>query len=128
MDNRVNINAIYMMMLAIANFEGYWISGSRARRNNNPGNLRGWSSRLPKDDAGFDIFPTAEEGWNALWQQIWLNIQRGLTLKQFFEGKPGVYPGYAPLKDNNPPTYAKYVSQISGIPLDSVTIFHFIVK
>lgn len=112
----------WQMMIAIASFEGFFIPGSRAERNNNPGNLRGWDPANAKDDKGFDIFPDFQSGLFALWQQIWLNIFRDLTLKEFFIGKPGVYPGYAPLSDGNSLNYPRFVSRISGIPLDNVTI------
>lgn len=122
----MNIDAVYRMMLAIAYFEGAFQENSRAWRNRNPGNLRGWSPRTPKDSGGFDIFPTWQDGWNALWAQIWRNIMRNLTLRQFFEGKAGVYPGYAPLSDGNPATYSRFVSEISGIPIDGTTIIEYI--
>lgn len=118
----MNIQIIWNMLIAIAWFEGYFSEGSRARRNNNPGNLRGWDPNLPKDDAGFDIFPSIDKGVEALWRQIWKNINRGLTLREFFEGKPGIYPGYAPLSDGNSKLYARTVSQYTGIPIDNVTI------
>jgi hypothetical protein len=124
--NEQAIRTIYNLMLSIAYFEGYFQSGSRARRNNNPGNLRGWSQNNPKDDKGFDRFPNAEAGWNALWRQVWLNVFRDLTLREFFYGKQGVYPGYAPLSDNNPASYARWVSTTTGIPLDNVTILSYI--
>lgn len=122
----MNIRAVTNLMLAIAWFEGFWIDGSRAQRNNNPGNLRGWDINNPKDDQGFDIFPDRQSGWFALWQQIWINIHRRLTLSEFFLGKPGIYPGYAPQEDGNTRFYPRFVSSVTGIPLDSVTILSFI--
>jgi hypothetical protein len=80
-------------------------------RNNNPGNLRGWSPRTPKDSRGFDMFATEEQGWAALRSQIEKNLfERNLTPLEFFAGKPGVYGGYAPASDNNHPEgYARFV-------------------
>jgi len=120
------LHRAWMLLIAIATFEGFFIEDSRAQRNNNPGNLRGWDPELPKDDQGFDIFPDFNSGLLALWKQIWLNIFRDLTLEEFFIGKPGVYPGYAPLADGNTMNYPRFVSKISGIPLDSVTIREYI--
>lgn len=116
----------WLLLLSIAEFEGFWQTGSRAKRNNNPGNLRGWDPTLPKDEKGFDIFPDLYSGVRALWQQIWININRNLTLREFFEGKPGVYPGYAPLSDNNSAAYARFVAKKTGIPLDSIPIKQYI--
>lgn len=101
---------------AIATMEGFYIPGSIAQRNNNPGNLRSWGSNPIVN--GYAKFPTAEAGWAALRRQVELNINRGLTLEEFFAGKPGVYGGYAPSADSNDPDgYARYVAQQTGIPL-----------
>lgn len=86
-------------------------------RNNNPGALRTWGS-LPTS-GGFAVFPTCEDGRAALRQQVQRNIDRSLTLQEFFGGKAGVYPGYAPAADNNQPNiYASHISDWTGIPLD----------
>jgi len=102
---------------AIARFEGFYQPGSLAARNNNPGNLRSWGSNPVEN--GYAKFPTPEAGWAALRRQVELNIGRGLTLQEFFGGKSGVYPGYAPAADrNNPQTYAATVAGWLGIPLN----------
>lgn len=124
--NDESIRKAWLLLLAIAQFEGYWKAGSKARRNNNPGNLRGYDPGVPKDSSGFDIYPTVDAGVRALWGQIWRNIYRGLTLREFFHGKPGIYPGYAPIQDNNPTTYPLTVSKWTGIPLDSETIWQYL--
>lgn len=91
------------------------MEGPGAPRNN-PGNLRTWGS-LPTQ-GGFAVFPDIGAGRAALERQVELNIGRGLTLEQFFGGKPGVYAGYAPGADSNDPArYAANVSQWTGIPL-----------
>lgn len=90
--------------------------GTGCGSNNNPGNLRSWGS-LPVS-RGFAVFPTCEAGWAALRQQVQRNVDRGLTLEEFFGGKPGVYPGYAPAADNNQPLiYARNVSTWTGLPM-----------
>lgn len=113
---------------AIATMEGYFISQddaakrriswpTRAQINNNPGNLRAWGKN--PTNAGYALFGTAEHGWNALRRQVRLLIDRNLTLLEFFGGKPGVYPGYAPSADkNNPQKYAEFVSKQTSIPID----------
>src|ERR1700683_539719 len=57
---------------AIAQFEGYFTSGSVAARNNNPGNLKyaGQPGATGADPNGFAIFPTAEAGYDALDAQL----------------------------------------------------------
>lgn len=113
------MNLINDIAEAIARHEG---TGCGPR--NNPGNLRTWGS-LPTS-GGFAVFPTCEAGWDALRRQVERNVDRGLTLEEFFAGKAGVYPGYAPAADSNQPfVYASNVSTWTGIPLgvplDSMT-------
>lgn len=112
-------NMVDSIAQAIAGVEGFYLpSGSIAQRNRNPGNLRSWGS-FPVV-GGYAKFPTYEHGWSALRRQIELLIGRNMTLQEFFAGKPGVYPGYAPTGDgsNNPHLYAQMVSQRTGIPID----------
>lgn len=104
---------------AIATQEGFYLVTSRAKRNHNPGNLRSWGNMRVVD--GFAWFPSDEAGWEALKLQVAKNVKRGLTLREFFAGKAGVYPGYAPSSDSNDPLrYAQNVSQRIGIGLDVV--------
>lgn len=99
---------------AIAKMEGFYRKGTPAQRNNNPGNLRSWGTRPVVK--GFAVFPTPEDGWTALRSQIVKNINRKLTMYEFFEGKPGVYGGYAPAADKNSPReYAEFVAKRLGI-------------
>jgi hypothetical protein len=103
---------------AIQKMEG-WTPGSVSQRNNNPGNLRAGPGQTGTDATGYAIFPDYATGDAALKNQINLNIGRGLTLTEFFAGKPSVYPGYAPSADsNNPLQYAAFVSSQTGIPMD----------
>ena len=103
--------------VAISEMEGFNKPGSRAQRQNNPGNLRSWG-KTPIVD-GFANFPTAAEGWSALRRQIWRNVDRGLTLYEFFGGKPNVYAGYAPDADGNRSRhYAEFVAKRAGIPVN----------
>lgn len=100
---------------AIAQMEGFYTPGTRPNRNNNPGDLISWGST--PTSGGFAVFPTAQDGWNALYSQVDKNIGRGLTLQEFFAGKPGVYGGYSPSADaNNPAGYANFVAGQTGIP------------
>ncbi len=85
--------------------------------NNNPGNLRAYLPSQPVDSRGIRIFPSYDAGYQALIGQEQVNIGKGLTLDEFFGGKTGVYPGYAPAADsNNPSAYAGNVASWLGIP------------
>ena len=111
---------------AIAQEEGFNIPGTRPNRNNNPGDMwdgltTGKTHRIwpqyPIDSGGFLILPDVTTGWNLLYGQINLNISRGLTLVEFFAGKPGVYAGFAPggSGGNDPQSYAAFVAGQVGI-------------
>lgn len=102
----------YLIAVSIAWFEGYFQQGTRAFRNRNPGNLRGWSKRLPKDEKGFDIFETHQAGWEALFRQVKKNIDRKLSVPEFIRGKPGVYAGYS-RTDQEP--YIDFLQEKTGI-------------
>ena len=98
-----------LFAVAIAKFEGFYIPDSISQRNNNPGNLRPVGA-----STGFRTFETPLQGWEALYRQIVLNIRRGLTLREFFLGKPGVYPGYAPLGDNPADVMENYIASVAS--------------
>jgi len=100
---------------AIATMEGFFSPGTIAQRQNNPGNLRSWGNYPVV--GGYVQFPDAQTGWEALYSQVDKNIGRGLTIQEFFAGKPGVYGGYSPGADKNDPAgYAQYVATQTGIP------------
>lgn len=102
---------------AIATFEGFYKEGSISQRHNNPGNIRPIGS-----NEGFRTFETPLQGWAALQRQVLININRGLTLREFFLGKPGVYPGYTPLGPGTGNTeqeltnYIAFVSKRMNVP------------
>ena len=98
---------------AIQQMEG-WFPGSVSYRNNNPGNLRSGPGMIGTS-GGYAVFPDVATGQAALDAQVQTNINRGLTLQQFFAGGNG-YAGYAPSTDNNTPTvYANFVASQVGI-------------
>ena len=83
--------------------------------NNNPGNI------MDPATGQLRVFPDYQSGWDALLNQVQLNINRGLTLNEFFGGKAGVYPGYAPAAAGNQPyAYANYVAQQTGVDPNAV--------
>lgn len=109
---------------AMARQEGYYVTGSPAQRNRNPGNIRPWRGcKLPTAN-NLIVFPSVDAGWEQLRRQIRLNIRRGLTTREFFAGQrdkdgkviPGGYAGYAPAADGNKPIeYAAFVAASVGI-------------
>lgn len=108
---------IKLIAESIATMEGFYTRNSVAQRNHNPGNLRRWGNVQVID--GYASFPSDAAGWEALRSQISRNVKRGLTLREFFCGKRGVYPGYAPATDgNHPNNYAEYVAGRVGIDPD----------
>ena len=112
------MNLIDSIAQAIATMEGFFRPGTIAQRQNNPGNLRTWGTRPVVN--GYAVFESPEAGWAALRRQVELNINRGLSLQEFFGGKPGVYGGYAPAADSNDPHhYANFVAGRVGV--DSTT-------
>jgi len=60
---------------AIAQAEGFYVAGSRPQRNNNPGDLT--------DSSGsFRVFSTIEEGWAALYDQVYKMFYGGSAYYQ----------------------------------------------
>jgi hypothetical protein len=78
--------------------------GSRAWRNNNPGNLRSSSLQAGTAD-GFAVFNTESEGNEAMWRLLQSARYQGLTLQELVNK-------YAPASDNN--NTAAYMQAISG--------------
>ena len=120
---------VSLLAAAIKRMEG-WKPGSVSHRNNNPGNLRpipgGWPGQVGVDSGGYAVFDSVTSGEAALDRQILTNINRGLTLEEFFAGKPGVYAGFAPAADRNQPNvYAANVASWTGID-PSVPLFSLV--
>jgi len=112
------MDLVEQLAAAIARVEGGGRADSLAARNNNPGNLRSWGSYPVV--SGYVKFPDYATGYAALKEQVRKNIARGLTLDEFFAGKPGVYAGYAPAADSNQPhSYARTVAGWIGIATDT---------
>jgi len=105
---QVQFSLLSLFCIAIAEFEGFYKENSISQQNNNPGNLR------PIGGSGFRTFDDPLDGWEALKDQVLRNIDRGLTLREFFLGKEGVYPGYAPLADNDPKVMENYISFVAN--------------
>jgi len=64
-------SAINAFAVAIAYAEGFYVNGSRAQRNNNPGNITlDITNEGIGKDGPFIIYATAEDGWQALKKQV----------------------------------------------------------
>lgn len=98
---------------AIAVQEGFFLAGTRATRNNNPGNLRAAAGSNPKDAGGFVVFRSAEEGWAALRRQIGLDADRGLSLGEFIAK-------FAPPFENDTAGYTRNVATRLGVSAHSL--------
>ena len=73
-------------------------------RNNNPGNLRSWGN-LPRDAAGFAIFPSREAGLDAMVQNL-----RAQKTKHGLDTITGIVGRWAPQSDGN--DTGKYVNSM----------------
>ena len=107
---------------AFARQEGFLIHGTRAQRNNNPGNINwGVFARLHGathgDDKGYAVFPSAEMGFACLTSLLKTAAYRGHTLRQVVE----IYcpPTGDPRGDNPTDEYITHVSEWTGIKPDA---------
>lgn len=103
------------LLKAIATEEGFYLEGSRAQRNNNPGNLD-WgpfsesngATRIEVIPDGYDeqprfaYFPTVEIGFAALQALLSGPDYNGLSLEQAIHK-------YAPASENNTLLYIQHV-------------------
>jgi hypothetical protein len=95
----------YTLSQAIAREEGYYIDGTRAQRNNNPGNIEygpfARSHGATGGDPRFAIFPTPEAGFAAL-VGLLLKHYLGMTVAQALSH-------WAPPVENNTAQYIRNV-------------------
>jgi hypothetical protein len=104
------------LMDAIAQMEGFNVSGSIAQRNNNPGNLRYAPTEVGSESTAsgtFATFATPEDGWAALQSYIENAMASGATLRSF------IYT-YAPPTENDTSNYLNYLVSQVGIGADSL--------
>lgn len=90
-------------------------NGSRSYRNNNPGNLKfvGQKGAIGKDENGFAIFATYEDGRQAHIRQIQTDAGRGKNLRDFVRK-------FAPNSSNNADYYAEFIARrFPGASLDT---------
>jgi len=104
----------------IAKQEGFYVAGSRAKINHNPGNLVyvGQSKAIGKDDKGFAVFATDQDGWDALyWQLNYIFDGKSrcyspdFTIEQFVN----VWASTSP--QNEKESYAKAIANAFGVSI-----------
>jgi hypothetical protein len=103
---------------AIAREEGFYVTGSRAERNHNPGNLEYGAFAIAhgaeKSDGRFAIFPDPLDGFEALEALLKFSYS-GLTIERAIRK-------YAPESENDTERYLANVCQWTGLkPSDLVT-------
>ena len=107
------MSSVQDLMNAIANMEGFNVSGSIANRFNNPGNMRYsplQSGSQVTASGTFATFASPSEGWAAL--QSYIESNAGLSLRDF------IYK-YAPPNENNTGNYLDYVASSLGVSADN---------
>lgn len=85
--------AIRLFAQGIAIAEGYYVSGSRPNRNNNPGDLTVDTTGIGiGKDGPFIVYATPADGWDALYKQVELMFTNaskiynsGMTIRQIAE-------------------------------------------
>lgn len=88
---------------------------------NNPGAIMDLEYYRQTGQFRLQQYPTYDAGYSALVDLIKRKgVESGLTLRQFLEGVPGGYPGYAPYGHggNDPNVYAENVAGWLGINPD----------
>jgi hypothetical protein len=95
----------YTLSQAIAREEGFYVDGSRAQRNNNPGNIEYGSFAISTgatgSDGRFAIYPTPEAGFSSL-VGLLLRHYLGMTIAQAINH-------WAPPVENNTAQYIRNV-------------------
>jgi hypothetical protein len=108
---------------AIADFESGGDPNALNYRNNNPGNLKyaGQVNATGQDSRGFAVFPTMQDGWNALVAQLdkYVRVHPDYSLLQLTTLYLGGNPN-APVVtgEGNPFTYAQSVAAKLGVSVN----------
>jgi hypothetical protein len=105
------------------------IGGSRAWRNNNPGNTKGIKGAIGRDNDGFAIFPDFAAGRKAKKDLILRKYKDYSSIREMFKGKydkNGNYiknTAWSPADDDNDPDlYADQINEWTGLDVDSTKI------
>ena len=104
-------STVHPLVDAIANQEGFYKPGSRAQRNNNPGNVEygdfAKSHGATGTDGRFAIFPDPDTGFKAT-QELLATHYGNMKLSDALAK-------YAPPSENNTAAYIKNVSNKIGV-------------
>ena len=119
--NLLGLGDVTTVANEIQTIEGYiapnsqYPQGSISYRYNNPGNLRpaGQTGCTPVSTASgtFCSFPTYDDGYSALENQIELQASEGQTIQQFVNQ-------YAPPSENNSTSYAAAIASATGLSVN----------
>jgi hypothetical protein len=105
---------------AIAREEGFYVAGTRAQRNHNPGNIEwGEFARAHgaiEGDPRFAVFPDDEMGF-ACMRALMLGAYRGLTVAQAIAK-------WAPPNENDTQSYITNVCHWTGLTPDTIINTH----
>jgi hypothetical protein len=115
-------NLIYKLACAIAAQEGFFLEGSIAQRQDNPGNLRGasWTGPVVPMQGGYWLATSIEQGQAGEMHLIALRIAQGATLTQLINV-------WAPVTDGNEPEiYIENVMAWTGIPDPDVQLWNYL--
>lgn len=111
------------LVQAIARQEGFYVHGSRAQRNNSPGNLNFGNfalahGALGPDDKGYAIFPTPGAGFAALEALLKTKRYKGKTIAEAIQ----IYcpPTGDPRGDNNTQGYIRNLCTWTGLTPDTI--------
>lgn len=108
---------IEQFVQAHAVFEGFFKDGTIAKVYNNPGCLKFANQKnAVKGGNGFALFNSEQDGWNALREQVRLNLSGKSSLydiNQDFYSYIYVYASTSP--DNEKKAYAEFIAQKVGV-------------
>ena len=106
----------------MARQEGFYVQGTRAARNHNPGNLEDGAFARAHGaigtDGRFAVFPTDEAGFRAMRALLQCRY-RGMTVAQMLAK-------YAPPVENRTDVYLAHVCQWTGLAPDTLIDAHLV--
>ncbi len=97
------------MAQAILEFEGYF-EGSISFKNKNPGNVKaaGQAGIVSKDAFGHAIFATFEDGYKALYNQVWMMFS---NTSHVYNSEMTLYDVFKHYAEGNSKEYAEFVAK-----------------
>jgi len=129
------------LMEAMARMEGFYESGSRPQRNNNPGDIEwgsyaakiGGATRIEQIPEGinekprFAYFPDPLTGFNGMKTLLSLHYGKRTIIDMIRglpDGKGGYVDGWAPPPENDSVHYASVICTWTGLQFDSIVGQH----